>query len=115
METKTTTTTKKQIRPLINQNLIINRLLQSMSNHSGFDEAYLKDSTKHNASHWRKIGMFILVKKFGFTYETAGNVFSKKTPHCHIVVKEIGELLNTEGKKHLALPYVNQLMFDIEL
>tara|TARA_R100000655_G_scaffold18867_1_gene39619 strand:- start:11295 stop:11642 length:348 start_codon:yes stop_codon:yes gene_type:complete len=115
METKTTVIAKKQIRPLINQNLIINRLLQSMSNHSGFDEAYLKDSTKHNASHWRKIAMFILVKKFGFTYETAGKVFGKKAPHCHVVVKEINALMTTEGQKHLALPYVNQLMFDIEL
>jgi hypothetical protein len=110
MKTKTT----KEIRPLLNQKLIINRLLQSMSNHSGFDEEYLKDSTKHNASHWRKIAMYILVKKFGFTYETAGGVFGKKAPHCHIVVKEISELLTTEGKKHLALPYVNQLIFDIE-
>tara|TARA_B100000963_G_scaffold350199_1_gene360163 strand:+ start:350 stop:697 length:348 start_codon:yes stop_codon:yes gene_type:complete len=114
MKTKTTPTTAKEIRPLLNQTVIINRLLKSMRNHSGFDEDYLKDSTKHNASHWRKIGMFILVKKFGFTYETAANVFGKHAPHCHIVVKQVANLLTTEGKKHLALPYVNQVMFDIE-
>jgi len=108
------TTTKRTAPPLINQKDIINRLLYSMKNHCGFDEEYLKDSTKHNASHWRKIGMFILVKRFGFTYETAANVFAKKAPHCHIVVKEINKLMNTDGRRHEVLPYVNQIMFDIE-
>ena len=115
METTTTTTTKEKTTPhLINQKEIINRLLQSMKNHCGFDEEYLKDSTQHNASRWRKIGMFILVKKFGFTYENAGGVFGKKAPHCHVVVKEINKLLNTDGRRHEVLPYINRFMFDIE-
>ena len=93
-----TKTTKKKTPPLINQKEIIDRLLTAMSNYSGFSEDYLKDGTEHLCSHWRKIGMYILVKKYGFTYENAGNVFGKKASHCHIVVKEITKLLSTEAK-----------------
>jgi len=113
MKTITTTLGSTKL-PLTNQKLIIARLLQSLSNHCGFDDEYIKDSTKHNASHWRKIGMYILVKQFGFTYEHAANVFGKKAPHAHVVVKEIKEKLETEGVRHEVLPYINQVMFDIE-
>lgn len=109
-----TKTTNKKLRPLINQKEIIDRLLTSMSNYSGFTEDYLKDGTEHLCSHWRKIGMYILVKKYGFTYENAGNVFGKKAPQAHIVVKEISEILNTDGMKHLALPFINKFTFEMD-
>jgi len=111
---KNKTTSKKQPPVLINQQALINRLLQSISNYSGFSEEYIKDGSEHLCSHWRKIGMYILVKKYGFTYETAGRVFGKKAPHCHIVVKEITKLLTTEGDKHLASPFINKFTFDME-
>jgi hypothetical protein len=115
MKTAKQKTSKKQPPVLINQQELINRLLKSISNYSGFSEEYIKDGTEHLCSHWRKIGMYILVKKYGFTYENAGKVFGKKAPHCHIVVKEITKLLTTEGKKHLASPFVNKFTFDMEL
>ena len=59
---KNKTTSKKQPPVLINQQALINRLLQSISNYSGFSEEYIKDGTEHLCSHWRKMGCIYLLK-----------------------------------------------------
>lgn len=112
MITKTKT---REIPPLFNKNDVVNRLLESISRHSGHTPDEIRNSREHKVSHWRKIAMYILVKEYKWTYESAGGVFGKKAPHAHISVADIKKKLNTEGQAHLALPYINHVTFDMEL
>ena len=114
-KTNNNSSTTREIPPLVNKNDLINRLLESISRHSGHTPEEIRNGSEHKMSHWRKIAMYILVTEYKWTYESAGGVFENKAPHAHISVADIKKKLNTEGQVHLVLPYINQVIFDLEL
>lgn len=117
MKTTTTTTYRKKQYPpsLENKNDLTERLIKSLSKHSGYSEEDIKNSKSHHPAFWRKIAVYLLVEKYDWTMQGAADVFEQTAPNAYNGYKSIERLATTDGKKHLVMPYVNQVYHDLTL
>lgn len=110
-----TTYRKKPIPSLENKRTLTSNLIASLAAHSGFSEEDIRKSRNHHQVFWRRLGIWILLKDYGWTHQAVADVFNTSPPNIFNSFKVIEKLLNDSTRRSSVLPYINKITDDLTL
>lgn len=93
---------------------LIDAMLKGASEMTGYSPDQLKKLKKNYIIRWRNIIIYTLVSEFGCPLTEVLEAFGQYEKDDEVIAKitmdEFDSIRETEGKKHLLLPYVNQII-----
>lgn len=89
---------------------LIERALKGASEITGYSPDKLKKLKKNYIIRWRNIIIYTLVSEFDCNLEKVCNAFGQDKVLVGVALDEFESIRATEGRRHLLLPYVNQIV-----
>lgn len=106
---------KKDIPSLINRNDLVDKLIKSLSEMSGYSGNQLYEVKTHDASWWRRIAVYILVQEFEWTQEAAGKAFGISASAVNQVLNKFDDMLKKDEADIRLKPYLEKAINDVVL
>lgn len=89
---------------------LIERALKGASEITGYSPDKLKKLKKNYIIRWRNIIIYTLVSEFDCNLEKVCKAFGQDKVLVGVALDEFESIRATEGRRHLLLPYVNQIV-----
>ncbi len=89
---------------------LIEKALKGASEITGYPPDKLKKLKKNYIIRWRNIIIYTLVREFDCDLEKVSKAFGQDKVLVGVALDEFDSIRATEGRRHLLLPYVNQIV-----
>jgi len=106
---------KREVPILINKNELIDKLIKSLSEMSGYTGKQLYETNTHDASWWRRVAVYILVDEFHWTQDSAGKAFGITAAAVNHTLNKFDTMLATDEADVRLKPYLEKAINDVVL
>tara|TARA_B100001094_G_C18195858_1_gene810872 strand:- start:13435 stop:13797 length:363 start_codon:yes stop_codon:yes gene_type:complete len=107
--------TKKDVPTLINKNELIDKLIKSLSEMSGYTGKQIYETNTHDASWWRQMAVYILAQEFDWTQEAAGKAFGISAAAVNHTLNKFDNILAKDEADVRFKPYLEKAINDVVL